>query len=167
MRAVFDPRNALSGRDITDFVAKHSRLKVVVLILSDLKDPLPLPASHEVYLLNLTYDPARGTHWAILFRLNSRCYMFDSFRVNLDLIPDSWNGKRHIRRWNVCGFQNSGTVVCGHYTALCICFPSMFRNKDSNAVVKCTKVRSKQGEKIWKKQVINDCNVYLLYKSMS
>lgn len=158
-RAIFDDRNALTGRELIAFVEKNSHYTPRIVILSDLLNISPPPKIDVPLVLNLTHDPQRGTHWSVLFSRNGKVYMFDSYKVDLRVLPPEW--RKVTRRWNSCGFQNQDTVVCGQYTALAIVFPHLFKGR--NSFTKCTGFSSKRGSK----SLVNDANVYLLYHKMS
>lgn len=165
LREVFDPKNALSGADIVAFVKNRTGGTVVprILILTDLRD-LPRPKPEEPYVLNLTHDPNRGTHWAVLFDRNDVTYMFDSYQVNLSILPPDW--RKRVRRWNACGFQDEDTVVCGHYTALSILYPNIFRS--SGSLVKCSRAQSRRRGRTKSKRrgITNDCNVFEFFSQL-
>lgn len=171
VRKIFNPVEALSGQQILDFVKKHSNNEInpSINILSDLNE-MPFPEKHSPIILNLTDNPEKGTHWAVLFFKYDRIYMFDSYQVDLRILPSNW--RRHTRRWNNCGFQHPKTVVCGHYTALAILYPWLF--KGSNSLVKCSAVQTKHIKKHYdvnrldksKTHIRNDLNVYLMYNAL-
>lgn len=147
-------KNSLSGQQIIDFVEKNTSKRPTVAILTDLQN-MSFPSANEPILLNLTDDLSVGTHWSVLFNWKGQLYMFDSYKVNLSVLPVEW--RRITKRWNSCGFQNRKTVVCGHYTALALAYPYLFKGK--NSFVKCSRgVRSPS--------LVNDVNVFYLYNKL-
>lgn len=171
LEKIFDPKNALSGQEILNFVKSHSNdnVRPSINILPDL-DEMDFPTAQTPIILNLTDNPDRGTHWAVLFFKYGRIYMFDSYQVNLHILPTRW--RRVTRRWNTCGFQHPKTVVCGHYTALAILYPFIF--KGTSSLVKCSAVQTKHIQRHYdvkrldkrKTHIRNDLNVFLMYNAL-
>lgn len=171
LRKIFDPKEALTGEEILRFIKKNSDREINprILIVPDLDEAEP-PTLQSPVILNLTSDPNKGTHWAILFVKYSRTYMFDSYQVNLRILPTTW--RRFTRRWNSCGFQHPKTVVCGHYTALAVLYPWLF--KSGSTLVKCSAVQTKHIKKHYdlkrldknKTHIKNDLNVFMMYNSL-
>lgn len=171
IKRIFDTKEALSGAQIIDFIKKHSEGEInpTINILPDL-DNMPYPTKTTPIILNLTDDPNKGTHWAVLFAKYNRIYMFDSYQVDLRILPSAW--RRVTRRWNTCGFQNPNSVVCGHYTALAVLYPWMF--KAGSSLVKCSAIQTKHIRKHFdikrldknKTHIRNDINVFLMYNAL-
>lgn len=160
LQRIKDPKEALSGQQLLDFIHKNTPKKPVILIIPDL-DTVPFPVPNRPYILNLTEDVNKGTHWCVIFNKNGHLYMFDSYKVSLNILPPRW--KRVVRRWNECGFQNPKTVVCGHYTALAVCYPYLFKGK--NSFTKCSNINLKMINST--STLKNDANVYVLYDKLT
>lgn len=171
LQKIFDSKYALSGSQIIEFIKHHNPdLHPKILILPDLNEH-PFPEQNTPIILNLTENENKGTHWAVLFARYNRIYMFDSYRVDLHVLPTHW--RRVTRRWNSCGYQHPKSVVCGHYTALAVLYPWIL--KAGSSLVKCSAIQTKHIKKHYdlkkldknKTHIKNDLNIFLMYNGLN
>lgn len=88
------------------------------------RDQLPKRCwNNECGVLNLDNFTGAGTHWTSYYKINDKCYYFDSYgnlqppKEFVDYIETSKN--QCCIQYNYNNFQKQNSFVCGH---LCICF---------------------------------------------